>query len=191
MLNELLSKLSTRPWQLELVFKELMNKLFDVPDDAEEQAQQRPVEQIVSVATETTIQATATLDRAELDVTQQVLPRVQAKAAPKAAPMFECSLRGSTRLECERVRYQEQAKRRFKGARERSGKLCKTGSLSKKRLQRAVTCTAPAPVIEYVAPAYAVYAATAPVNEYAASAHLTAVEDVDHEALWLTLLNVV
>ena len=97
-----------------------VEQIIDVPDDAEEQAQQRPVEQIVSVATETTIQATATLDRAELDVTQQVTPRVQSKAAPKAAPKFECSLRRSTRLECERVRYQEQAKRRFKRARERS-----------------------------------------------------------------------
>ena len=34
-----------------------------------------------------------------------------------------------------------------------------------------MTYTAPAPVIEHVAPAYAVYAATATVNEYAASAH--------------------
>ena len=97
-----------------------VEQIIDVPDDAEEQAQQRPVEQIVSVATETTEAATATLDRADLDVTQQVTPRVQAKAAPKAAPKFECSLRRSTRLECERVRYQEQAKRRFKRATERS-----------------------------------------------------------------------
>ena len=119
-LNELPEQVVDAPVATGAGVQRTVEQIIDVPDDAEEQAQQRPVEQIVSVATETTIQATATLDRAELDVTQQVTPRVQAKAAPKAAPMFECSLRRSTRLECERVRYQEQAKWRFKRARERS-----------------------------------------------------------------------
>ena len=96
-----------------------VEQIIDVPD-VEELAQQRPVEQVVSVATETTVEATPTLDRAELDVTQQVPPCVQAKAASKAAPQYECSLARSIRLECERVRCQEQAKRRFKRAGERS-----------------------------------------------------------------------
>ena len=94
-----------------------VEQVIDVPDDAEEQAQPRTVEQIVSVGTEATEAATTTLlDKAELDVTQHVTHLVQAKAAPK----FECSLRHGKRLELERVRYQEQAKRRFKRARERS-----------------------------------------------------------------------
>ena len=91
-----------------------------MPDDVEELAQQRPVEQIVSVATETTIKAIPTLDRAELDVTQQVPPRVQAKAAPKDAPQFECSVARTVRLECERVRFLVQDKRPFMRNRERS-----------------------------------------------------------------------
>ena len=125
-----------------------VEQVIDVLDDAEEQAQQRTVEQIVSVATETTEAATTTpLDKAELDVTQHVTQRVQAKAAPK----FECSLRRGIRLELERVRYQEQAKRRFKRARERSAERQRASSaewvpLWKKRLQRAVTYAASAPV---------------------------------------------
>ena len=102
------------------MLNELLSQIIDVPDDVEELAQQQPVEQIVSVATETTIEATPTLDRAELVVTQQVPPRVQAKAPPKDASQYECQLARTVRLECERVRYMEQAKRRFKRARERS-----------------------------------------------------------------------
>ena len=95
----------------------IVEQVIDVPDDAAEQAQQRSVEQIVSVGTEATDAATTTLlDKAELDVTQHVAQRVQAKAAPE----FECSVRRGTRLELERVRCQEQAKRRIKRARERS-----------------------------------------------------------------------
>ena len=51
--------------------------------------------------------------------------------------------------------------------------------------------TAPASVIEYVAPAYAVCAATARVNEYRHPHVSSAVEDVDHEALWVALTNMV
>ena len=97
-----------------------VEQIIDVPDDVEELAQQQPVEQIVSVATETTIEATPTLDRAELDVTQQVQPCVQVKAAPRDVPQLECQFALSIRVKCERVRYMEQAKRRFKRARERS-----------------------------------------------------------------------
>ena len=45
-----------------------VEQIIDVPDDVEKLAQQRPVEQIVGVATETSIDATPTLDRADLDV---------------------------------------------------------------------------------------------------------------------------
>ena len=153
-----------------------VEQIIAVPD-VEELAQQRPVEQVVSVATETTVEATPTLDRAELDVTQQVPPRVQAKAASKAAAQYECSLARSIRLECASVSAARSklnvASSAPESARQNaSDKLCKTGFLSKQRPQRAVTDTAPAPVIEYVAPVYAVYAATAPVNEYVASARL-------------------
>ena len=105
----------------EQVVEVSVEQLIDVPDDVEELARQRPVKQTVSVATETTIdEATPTLDRAELDVTQQVPPRVKAKAAPRDVPRLECQFSRSIRVECERVRYMEQAKRRFKRARERS-----------------------------------------------------------------------
>ena len=41
-----------------------VEQMIDMPDDVEELARQRPVEQIISVATETTIdEATPTLDR--------------------------------------------------------------------------------------------------------------------------------
>ena len=121
-LNELLSKVSTCLSQLtlELSVQRTVEQIIDVPDDVEELAQQRPVEQIVSVATETTVEATPTLDRADLVVTQQVQPRVQAKAAPKDAPQYECQLARTVRFDCERVRYMEQAKRRFMRNRERS-----------------------------------------------------------------------
>ena len=67
-----------------------VEQVIDVPDDAEEQAQPRTVEQIVSVGTGPTEAATTTpLDKAELDVTQRVTQRgIRAKAAPR----YECSL---------------------------------------------------------------------------------------------------
>ena len=87
-----------------------LEQVVDVLDDAGG-AQQRIVDQIVRVATETTEAATPTLDRAELDVTQRV---IRAKAAPKI--LAECSLSRAVRLELERVRYEQQAQRRFKRA---------------------------------------------------------------------------
>ena len=94
-----------------------VEQVIVVPDDAEVEAQQRTVEQIVSVATQTTEAATTTpLDRAELDVTQRVTQRVQAKAAPR----YKTSLMRGARLELERCRYEQAAQRRFKRARERS-----------------------------------------------------------------------
>ena len=138
--------------------------IIDVPDDVEELAQQQPVEQVVSVATETTVEATPTLDRAERDVTQPVPPRVQAKAAPKDAPQFERQLARSARLECERVSNMEQAKRRFKRDRERSAERQRQALQDGLPIETAASAgrdLQPAPVIEYVAPAYAVNAATA------------------------------
>ena len=101
-----------------------VEQVIDVVDDAEEQAQQRTVEQIVDVPVEAVLTETApaeteskTLDHESLDVTRAV-ERPPPRA--KAAPQYECSLKRGIRLELERVRYQEQAKRRFKRARERS-----------------------------------------------------------------------
>ena len=89
-LNEMLNKLLTCQSKLELVFNELLNKLLTCLTMQAEQAQQRSVEQIVSVGTEATDAATTTLlDNSEPDVTQHVTQRVQAKAAPE----FECSVR--------------------------------------------------------------------------------------------------
>ena len=121
-LNELLSKLSTclSQLKLKLIFNKLLTQIIDVPDDVEELVQQQPVKQIVRVATETTIGATPTLDRAELDVTRQVPPRVKAKAAPRDVPQLECQFARSIRVECERFRHMKQDKQRFKRARERS-----------------------------------------------------------------------
>ena len=101
-----------------------VEQVIDVVDDAEEQAQQRTVEQIVDVPVEAVLTETApaeteskTLDHESLDVTRAV-ERPPPRA--KAAPQYECSLKRGIRLELERVRYQEQAKRRFKRAIERS-----------------------------------------------------------------------
>ena len=92
----------------ESVQQRTVEQVIDVPDDAGG-AQQRTVEQIVSVATETTEEATTTLNRAGLDVTQRV---IRAKAAPKI--LAECSLSEAVPLELDRVRYEQQAQRLFK-----------------------------------------------------------------------------
>ena len=148
-----------------------------MPDDAEEEAQQRNVKQIVNapvdtVPTETVTAETesVTLDHESLDVTRPVeRPPPRAKAAPK----FECSLMRGVRLELERVRNEQQAKRRFN----RAGTSASSSSVwvlprggSFGRSLPAVTYASLAPVAEYITPAYAVYAATAPVNEYVTSA---------------------
>ena len=54
-----------------------------------------------------------------------------------------------------------------------------------------MTSATPVQVIEHLSPVSAVFAATVPVNEYVASDPSSAVEDIDHEALWLPPVNVV
>ena len=86
--------------------------------DSAQRVQQRTVEQVIDVPTESetaeTEPATFTLDRELLDVTQRV---IRAKAAPRT--LAECSLSRAVRREFERVRYEQEAQRRCKRARAR------------------------------------------------------------------------
>ena len=143
--------------------------MIDVPDDVEELVRQRPVEQIISVATETTIdEATPTLDGAELDVTQ----RVKAKAAPRNIPQLERAASASNASASASWSRPNGASSAPESARlSDRNKLLQTGFLSNWRPQRDAVSTiqtspAMAPVTGYIAPAYAVYAAAAPMNEY-------------------------
>ena len=85
----------------------------------------------------------------------------------------EGAISRAIRLELERLLFEKEAKCRFRRAR---GLPCflehPRGSGRKPGLQPAVTYAAPVPVIEYVSPDSAVFAATAPENEYATPALL-------------------
>ena len=92
----------------------------------------------------------------------------------------------AVRLELERVRFEKEAKRRYRRARARSPNRAPRRNGRTDGLQPAVTHAAPVPVIEYVSPISAVHA-THPVNEYAAPALLIC----RRVALWTALMNVV
>ena len=85
----------------------------------------------------------------------------------------ERAISRAIRLELERLLFEKEAKRRFRRARALPCFLeHPRGSGRKPGLQPAVTYAAPVPVIEYVSPVSAVFAATAPENEYATLALL-------------------
>ena len=93
---------------------ELLNKVIDVPGDAGTGAQQRSVAHVVEVADGTTV--VNLLDQEPLDETQ----RVERPVRTKAAPVQEGSLARAARLELERVRFEEEARRCYKRVEARS-----------------------------------------------------------------------
>ena len=87
------------------------NEVLNKPPTSQVETQQRTVQQAVNVPIETAEAepATSTLDREQLDVTQRVTQRV---IRAKAAPRYENSLMRGVRLELERARFEQAARRR-------------------------------------------------------------------------------